>query len=268
MTAIVSPIALPTPSITADNIPDFAAGIVILKIVLIGVAPKARDASLYDMGTYLKEDSDIVITVGKIIIDKIIITANKLSPTERSLNIFLMIGTIKSIPKNPYTTEGIPAKSCINGLMIFEMLLGDISAKNTAVNIPMGTPIMIAPNVPLKEHNIKGKIPYILFDGCQSFPKIKLKKPISNIAGNPHISIYNVIKATKPIDMHEDKKNIISDNFSFEYISAETATFSILNINIRIIRKEKVILIEPLSKSIDDAKSIEPIMVIDKIRKE
>lgn len=67
--------------------------------------------------------------------------------------------------------------------------------------------------------------------------------------------------------MHEDKKNIISDNFSFEYINAETATFNILNINTKIIRKEKVILIEPLSKSIDDAKSIEPIMVIDKIRK-
>ena len=43
--AIASPIALPVPSTMAVMIPDFAAGTVTLKIVVVGVAPKAKDAS-------------------------------------------------------------------------------------------------------------------------------------------------------------------------------------------------------------------------------
>ena len=46
ITAIVSPIALPTPRITPDKIPDLAAGMVTLKMVLIGVAPSPNEASL------------------------------------------------------------------------------------------------------------------------------------------------------------------------------------------------------------------------------
>ena len=40
--AIASPTALPTPNTTAVIIPDFAAGIVTLNIVCVGVAPRAR----------------------------------------------------------------------------------------------------------------------------------------------------------------------------------------------------------------------------------
>ena len=45
ITAMVSPMALPTPKITPAKIPDFAAGTVTLKIVFTGVVPRAREAS-------------------------------------------------------------------------------------------------------------------------------------------------------------------------------------------------------------------------------
>ena len=40
ITAMVSPMALPTPKITPAKIPDFAAGTVTLKIVFTGVVPR------------------------------------------------------------------------------------------------------------------------------------------------------------------------------------------------------------------------------------
>ena len=46
ITAIVSPIARPTPSTTADRMPDLAAGRVALKMVCIFEAPSPREASL------------------------------------------------------------------------------------------------------------------------------------------------------------------------------------------------------------------------------
>ena len=46
ITAIVSPIARPTPKITPVKIPDLAAGNTTLKIVCIFEAPSANDPSL------------------------------------------------------------------------------------------------------------------------------------------------------------------------------------------------------------------------------
>ena len=49
--AIVSPIALPTPSTTAAAIPLRAAGTDTLKYVSTEVAPRAIEASSYSLGT-------------------------------------------------------------------------------------------------------------------------------------------------------------------------------------------------------------------------
>ena len=100
ITAIVSPNALPIPSITPANIPDLAAGTVTLNIVSIFDAPSAKDPSLYAFGTALIDVSDKDIIVGSIIIDNTMITAYKLCPLGR-LNTVCMAGTITAKPNIP-----------------------------------------------------------------------------------------------------------------------------------------------------------------------
>ena len=146
ITAIVSPIALPIPNTTAAKIPDFAAGNTTLNIVSIFDAPSANDPSLYAFGTALIAVSDTDIIVGNIIIDNTIITASKLCPFGK-LNIFCIFGTINANPNIPYNTDGIPANNSTAGDIIFATFFGAISAINTAVNIPIGTPIINAPTV-------------------------------------------------------------------------------------------------------------------------
>ena len=68
MIAIASPSALPIPSTTPVNIPDFAAGITVQNIVCSLVAPSANDAARKLSDTALREDVLTLITVGKIII--------------------------------------------------------------------------------------------------------------------------------------------------------------------------------------------------------
>ena len=61
--------------------------------------------------------------------------------------ICLTAGTSTHIPKNPYTTDGIPAIRLINGLMTLYAFGGQNFDKNIAVRSPIGTPITIAPAV-------------------------------------------------------------------------------------------------------------------------
>ena len=67
------------------------------------------------------------------------------------------------IPKSPYTTEGIPAKSSIADFTTFLTLFEAISDKLIAVNKPIGTAIPIARNTPKIDVSIIYKIPY---SGC------------------------------------------------------------------------------------------------------
>ena len=64
--AMASPIARPTPSTIAEIMPDLAAGIITLKIVCIWEAPKARDEDFNCAGTAFRDDSLILMTVGRI----------------------------------------------------------------------------------------------------------------------------------------------------------------------------------------------------------
>ena len=100
MTAIASPIALPTPSTTAAAIPLFAAGTETLKYVSVGVAPRARDASSYSFGTASSAFSETFIIEGRIIIARTIIAASRLAPSG-TLNIFLIAGTSTIMPTRP-----------------------------------------------------------------------------------------------------------------------------------------------------------------------
>jgi hypothetical protein len=64
--------------------------------------------------------SDSPIIVGRIIIPRRIIAANIENPVVANpspLNTSRISGTITIIPKNPYTTDGIPAISSTAGLI-------------------------------------------------------------------------------------------------------------------------------------------------------
>jgi hypothetical protein len=99
--AIVSPIVRPRLKKILFNIPFFADGMVTLKIVLISVSPKANEDSLTSRGTALKESTEMLMIVGKIITDNTKIAVSKQSPTVLPKEMNLTIGTIISIPKKP-----------------------------------------------------------------------------------------------------------------------------------------------------------------------
>ena len=129
---------------------------------------------------------DIDIIVGNIIIDKTIITASKLCPFGK-LNIFCILGTITANPNIPYNTDGIPANNSTAGDIIFANLFGATSAINTAVNIPIGTPIISAPTVATIDATTIVAIPNLSLPGNQSLPvKKSMKEYPLNINGvNP-----------------------------------------------------------------------------------
>ena len=81
---------------------------------------------------------------------KIIIV--KISEAESTLNpdppkCILMKGTMITRPKNPYTTEGIPASPCMVGFNIFLIFGGAISARNMEQHSDNGTANRRAINV-------------------------------------------------------------------------------------------------------------------------
>ncbi len=62
-------------------------------------------------------------------------------------------------PKNPYTTDGIPASSSMAGLMTSFTRGEASSAIYTAVPIESGTAITIEPRVTSRVPTIRGAIP-------------------------------------------------------------------------------------------------------------
>ena len=63
------------------------------------------------------------------------------------------------IPRKPSTTEGSPPNNSTSGLRISRSQRGAISDKNTAVPIPKGMAISMAPRVTIIEPVMSGRIP-------------------------------------------------------------------------------------------------------------
>ena len=123
MTAIVSPMALPIPRMAAAEIPDIAAGTMTLIVVSQRVAPMARDASLYEWGTECMASSETDMTVGRAMIPRSIEPASQDSlNTSWFSKMSLRKGSSTRTPKNPYTTEGIPAKTSHTGFRMLRIL--------------------------------------------------------------------------------------------------------------------------------------------------
>ena len=90
-----------------------AAGSTTENSVCIGVAPSASAPSRYSCGTALIASIVMVMTVGKIIMERMMMAASiesPLPPMEERIN-----GTSNTSPKNPYTTDGMPAKRSMQG---------------------------------------------------------------------------------------------------------------------------------------------------------
>ena len=71
VTAIVSPIARPSPSMAAPEIPAREYGITAVRIISQRVAPSARAASLWSSGTVEITSRLIAVTIGRIMIARI-----------------------------------------------------------------------------------------------------------------------------------------------------------------------------------------------------
>ena len=71
VTAIVSPIARPRPSIEAPTIPEREYGSTAMRIISQRVAPSASDASLSSAGTVAMTSREIALTIGRIMIARI-----------------------------------------------------------------------------------------------------------------------------------------------------------------------------------------------------
>jgi hypothetical protein len=97
------------------------------------VAPNDSDASFKAIGTASKDSTHNEMIIGKTIIDKIKEAVNKPNP---ELIVFPKNGAISSRTKgtstrraqSPKTTDGTPASTSMNGLMIFLNFFGAYSA--------------------------------------------------------------------------------------------------------------------------------------------
>ena len=108
-TAMVSPTALPIPRMMAAVIPDRAAGVTTLLMVCQCVAPRANDASRYSRGAEEIASSETLMIVGSAITPRRMDPASQVSPLGTAK--FTRIQSVRTIrPKNPNTTEGIPAR--------------------------------------------------------------------------------------------------------------------------------------------------------------
>jgi len=151
------------------------------------------------MGTAIIESLDIFIIVGITIMPRIIPPANTLNPLPP--NVSRMKGTTTISPKNPYTTEGIPANNSTNLLSNDPTALGAISAINKAAANPRGTAHDKATRVTPSEPMNIAPMPYILLAGFQVRLNKKLLKPTWVTRGIPRANINTVIRIMDNMDM-------------------------------------------------------------------
>ena len=113
-------------------------------------------------------------------------------------------------PRSPYTTEGMPARSSTAGFTRAASFLGAVSARNTAVRIPIGTPRSTASAVPIIDVRITYRIPKDGFSavGFHAVPKRISLIPTRNRAGAPFITIYTVMEITANMARNAHRVNI------------------------------------------------------------
>jgi hypothetical protein len=113
--------------------------------------------------------------VGSAIIASIMEPVRAVCPVGR-LKVFCTIGTNTISPKNPNTTEGMPARISIKGFIKSATFVFAISAIYIAQAIPRGTAKIIEPAVTRREPKNRGNSPNCLGTdvGYQNLP---VRKP-------------------------------------------------------------------------------------------
>ena len=159
-TAIVSPTARPMPRMSAAVMPERAEGTTTCEMVCHRVVPRAREPSRYSFGTAEMASSETLMIVGRAMMPKRTEPASQVSPvgTEK-LTLITSVRTIR--PKNPYTTDGMPARSSIAGLNT-AFTRGDASSAMTIAHaMPRGAAMTIAPMVTRRVPTHSGRVPYV-----------------------------------------------------------------------------------------------------------
>jgi hypothetical protein len=123
--------------------------------------------------------SEIEMIVGSAITPSIKEPVRAVCPVGR-LKVFCTTGTNITSPKNPKTTEGIPARISIKGFSKSSNFGFAISEIYIAQAIPKGTAKIIAPAVTRREPKNSGSSPNCLFTdvGYQNFPVRKSNKEV------------------------------------------------------------------------------------------
>jgi len=147
---------------------------------------------------------DMLIIVGRIITPKMMDVDKREKPDPPRQ--FLTSGTIYMTPKNPYTTEGIPASNSRAGFKNIFIRLPEYSERYIAQESPRGAPIISAPNVTRNDDTIMGNIPNEPFVGAHLKPKMIFLRPTLRKSGRPSNKIK--MKITNK-NRREDNANIV-----------------------------------------------------------
>src|SRR4030042_6916065 len=151
---------------------------------------------------------EILVMVGRIIMAKIIEAAKRDKPGPPRYS--RMIGTNKMTPKNPDTTEGMPAKSSIVGFKKTSKRGGQNSARVTAQARAKGTPITMDPKVTAREEIIMAKIPKWPLVGAHLALNRKSFIPAFKMTGSPSLKMKTVMSKRTQIAENAKRERIFS----------------------------------------------------------
>ena len=140
----VSPPTLATANSTPVIIPDFAAGITTLNVVLHLLTPRAKEASLTELGTSFSDSSVVLATTG------IKIKARAIAPAIAEYRP-IMMATTTPATVIPTTIDGNSVSISLIDLIALAYLLLPYSERYTPDNIPMGIPIRLVSPIRMNE---------------------------------------------------------------------------------------------------------------------
>ena len=216
ITAMVSPMTRPMPSMTAATMPGRAARATMRQVVCHWVAPMAMAASRYWRGTAVMASSAMETMVGMAMKARVTDPVRAVSPVGM-WKTFLIQGPRVIMPMKPMTTEGMAASSSMPAFRTSLSRRGAISAMYRAAAMPMGTEMAAAPSVTSSEPRISGRMPKRGGSemGYQLLPKRKSITLSPRKRENPSRSRNRKISRTKTTENMPLSRMAFSMNHSF-----------------------------------------------------
>jgi hypothetical protein len=147
------------------------------------------------------------------------------------LRVFCTIGTNITSPKNPNTTEGMPARTSIKGFSKSATFGFATSAIYIAQAIPRGTAKIIEPAVTRREPKNRGNSPNSLFtdSGYHNFPVRKSRRDVflkrSKLSLNKKRHMRKTITTVRALTENSPNSIIFSLYFLLNILSPENLYF-------------------------------------------